>query len=59
MQKNSDKPKIKACYFSIPRQLAKEYTKFQYKTIEKSASAKKYESSLEWLENAGLIKRIF
>ncbi len=54
--KNTEKPKIRDCYFSIPRQLAKEYTKFQYKTVEKHGSAKKYDNSLSWLEGAGLIK---
>lgn len=53
--KNPEKPKIKACYKSIPRQLAKEYTKFQYKTVEKNGSAKKYDNSLAWLEDAGLV----
>ena len=53
--KNVEKPKIKACYNSIPRQLAKEYTKFQYKTVEKNGTAKKYDNSLAWLEDAGLV----
>lgn len=56
--KNTEKPKIKLCYESIPKQLAKEYTKFQYKTIEKQGSAKKYENSLAWLEDAGLVKSV-
>lgn len=56
--KNSEKPKIKACYMSIPRQLAKEYTKFQYKTVEKNGSAKKYDNSLAWLEDAGLVSLV-
>lgn len=55
---NVDKPKIKMCYNSIPKQLAKEYTKFQFKTIEKMGSAKKYGSSLAWLEDAGLVKSV-
>ena len=57
--KNTEKPKILACYNSIPRQLAKEYTKFQYKTVEKNGSAKKYDNALAWLENAGLIKLVY
>lgn len=55
---NSDKPKIKALYMSIPRQLAKEYTKFQYKTVDKNGSARKYTSALSWLLDAGLISHI-
>lgn len=53
--RNVEKPKIKACYNSIPRQLAKEYTKFQYKTVERNGSAKKYDNSIAWLEDAGLV----
>ncbi len=56
--KNSEKPKIKACYNSIPRQLAKEYTKFQYKTVEKNGTSKKYDNSLNWLEDAGLVMTV-
>ena len=56
--KNTEKPKIRNCYYSIPRQLAKEYTKFQYKTIEKNANARKYENSIEWLIDAGLVKKV-
>ena len=52
---NPEKPKIKACYDSIPRQLSKGYTKFQYKTIERNGSAKKYGNSLDWLVDAGLV----
>lgn len=55
---NTERPKIRACYYSIPRQLAKEYSKFQYKTVEKNGSAKKYGNALDWLVDAGLIKRV-
>lgn len=55
---NTARPKIRACYYSIPRQLAKEYSKFQYKTVEKNGNAKKYGNALDWLVDAGLIKRV-
>lgn len=48
--------KISACYESIPRQLAKEYTKFQYKVVSKDGNARRYENSLNWLADAGMIK---
>ena len=47
--------KVRECFLSIPRQLAKENKKFQYSKIEKGASARKYESSLMWLHDAGII----
>lgn len=51
-----DKPKIASCYRSIPRQLAKDYTRFQYKIIEHGGTSRKYRSSLDWLLGASLIK---
>jgi predicted AAA+ superfamily ATPase len=50
------KPKVRACFLSIPDQLAKENKKFQYSVVEKGSSARKYENSLEWLVDAGLVK---
>ncbi len=40
---------------SIPYQLAKENKKFKYSDIKKNARASKFDSSIEWLKNAGLI----
>lgn len=48
--------KISDCYNSIPRQLAKEYTKFQYKVVNKDGNARRYENCLNWLVDAGMIK---
>ena len=55
----SDRQKISNCYYSIPRQLSKEYTKFQYKVIEPRGNARKYENSINWLIDAGMIKQIY
>ena len=48
--------KISDCYLSIPRQLAKEYTKFQYKVVSREGNARRYENSLNWLVDAGMVK---
>ena len=48
--------KIADCYQSIPRQLAKEYTKFQYKVVSKEGNSRRYENCLNWLADAGMIK---
>ncbi|MDR2266784.1 MAG: ATP-binding protein [Christensenellaceae bacterium] len=56
---SSDRPKAISCYLSIPRQLSKEYTKFQYSIIEKGGTGRKFDSSLEWLRDAGLVKFCF
>ncbi len=52
---NQDKIKAKKCFLTIPLQLSKENHKFQYSVVEKKATARKFESSLDWLRNAGLI----
>ena len=55
----TEKPKARNCFLSVPRQLAKEYKKFQFSIVEKGASARKYENSLEWLRDANLIRFCF
>lgn len=44
-------------YNSIPAQLGKENKKFKYSIVEKSARAREYESSLEWLISSNMILR--
>lgn len=56
---NQDKIKAKQCFLAIPKQLSKENHKFQYSVVEKKATARKFESSLDWLCNAGLINYSF
>ncbi len=51
---NSDAVKIRACYNSIPTQLAKDNKKFQYKVVRKGGSASIFGASLEWLKQAGV-----
>ncbi|GHT16015.1 ATPase [Bacteroidia bacterium] len=46
--------KIRACYDSIPAQLAKENHKFQYKMVQKGGTATIFGVSLEWLKFAGI-----
>jgi len=48
--------KVESCYRSIPWQLAKENKKFQYSVVEKGSSTRKFENSMDWLQDAGMIK---
>ena len=52
---NSDSVKIRACYNSVPAQLAKENRKFQYKVVQKGGSAAIFGASIEWLNFAGVL----
>ncbi|MCL2185664.1 MAG: AAA family ATPase [Treponema sp.] len=51
----SEKVKARACFYSIPKQLSKDYKKFQYSYVEKKGTARKFAGSLEWLYEAGII----
>ena len=54
-----DKSHIKECFQSIPKQLSKENKKFQYSVVRKNGTASKYEGSLQWIEDAGIITRCY
>ena len=56
---DQNKSNIRECFESIPKQLAKENKKFQYSIIKKGARASQYLGSLQWLEDAGIIKRCY
>lgn len=50
----SDAPRILAAWESLPRQLAKDNRKFQYKVIRSGARAMQYQNALDWLEASGI-----
>lgn len=52
---NSTSVKIRGCYNSIPAQLAKENKKFQYKIVQKGATATIFGESIDWLIFAGIV----
>jgi predicted AAA+ superfamily ATPase len=47
--------KIRACYESIPAQLAKENHKFQYNVVQKGGSITIFGEAIEWLKYAGVV----
>ena len=56
---NRDKPHIRECFQSIPRQLSKENKKFQYSVVHKGATSSRFAGSLQWIEDAGIIRRCY
>lgn len=52
--KGAEKVKVRACFDSIPRQLAKENKKFKYSEVEHKATARKYRDSVQWLMDANM-----
>ena len=52
-------PRIHAIWHSLPAQLSKENRKFIYRVIKSGARSKDYEDALMWLEDAGIIYRVY
>lgn len=54
-----DVPKLSAIWESLPRHLSRENKKFIFSAVARSARARDYEDAIVWLEQAGLIHRVF
>lgn len=55
----ADKSRIRECFESIPAQLAREYKKFAYTAVRPGARGRDYAGSLQWIEDAGIIRRCY
>ena len=53
---STEKPRVKNCFLSIPRQLARETEnrKFKYADVEKGVGTRKYGNSVEWLRDSAM-----
>ncbi len=54
-----DLTKINLIWQSIPSQLAKENKKFLYQAVKTGARAREYEDALRWLEQTGLVYKVY
>lgn len=54
-----DIPKLSMIWNSIPGQLAKENGKFVYGLLREGAGARAFENAITWLENAGMIHKVY
>ena len=55
----ADKGRIRECFESVPKQLAKENKKFQYSSIRKGGRSSDYLGSIQWIEDAGITSRCY
>lgn len=55
----AEKPKVRACYLSLPAQLARENRKFKYSEVERGGSTRKFGSSIDWLRESALAIQCF
>lgn len=53
--KGKEKQYVRMCYEAIPKQLAKELKKFQYSTVEKGQTRRKYGGSVQWLIDSAIV----
>ncbi|MBR6200107.1 MAG: ATP-binding protein [Spirochaetales bacterium] len=51
----SDRVKARNCFLSLPSQLAKENTKFQYGVVEHKGTSRKYGNAIDWLRDANIV----
>ena len=51
-------PRIRSVWNSIPSQLAREQRKFVYGLVREGARAREYETAVDWLCDAGLLRRL-
>ena len=56
---DADKSRIRECFESIPKQLARDNKKFQYSVVRKGGRSSQYIGSIQWLEDAGLVRRCY
>lgn len=52
-------PRIRMVWNSIPLQLAKENKKFFFGKVKKGCRAKDFEIAIEWLQDCGLISKVY
>ena len=54
--KGKKKVLVRMCYDAIPVQLMKEQKKFQYSTVERGQTRKKYGGSVQWLKDSAMVQ---
>lgn len=57
--KGKEKQLVRMCYDAVPKQLAKEFKKFQYSTVEKGQTRRKYGGSIQWLKDSEIVNACY
>ena len=55
---NTTAVRIRQIFDSLPAQFAKKNDKFLYGTVKSGARAREYEMAIEWLRDAGIVRRV-
>lgn len=54
-----EKQYVRMCYDAVPKQLAREIKKFQYSTVEKGQTRRKFGGSIKWLKDANIVNACY
>lgn len=57
--KGKEKQLVRMCYDAVPKQLAKELKKFQYSTVEKGKTRRKYGGSVQWMKDSEIVNACY
>ena len=57
--KGREKQLVRMCYDAVPKQLAKELKKFQYSTVEKRQTKRKFGGSIQWLKDSEIVNACY
>ena len=57
--KGKEKQLVRMCYDAVPKQLAKELKKFQYSTVEKGQTRRKFGGSIQWLKDSEIVNACY
>lgn len=57
--RGKEKQYVRMCYDAVPKQLAKEIKKFQYSTVEKGQTSRKFGGSIKWLKDANIVNACY
>lgn len=57
--KGKEKQLVRMCYDAVPKQLAKELKKFQYSTVERGQTRRKYAGSVQWLKDSAIVNACY
>ena len=57
--RGKEKQLVRMCYDAVPKQLAKELKKFQYSTVEKGQTRRKFGGSIQWLKDSGIVNACY
>ena len=57
--KGNEKQYVRMCYDAVPKQLAKELKKFQYSSVEKGQTRRKFGGSVQWLKDSEIVNACY